>query len=106
MFGGKTRVAWMTRKQLEVLDSIRKHGRRGVPLWHTDINLASIRSLAKRGLIDTRRRGRIVITRAGKSRLSQPWPPVQPTGDQKDRQREDRSNVREIAPTGSQAASE
>jgi len=99
MFGGKTKAAWMTRRQLEVLETIRKHGRRGVLLWYTDINLSSIRSLAKRGMVDTRSRGRIVCTRLGKRRLSQPWPTLQPTGDQKDRGDVVASGAAEIAPT-------
>ena len=85
MFGKKRKTPWLTRHQLEVLDSIRKHGRGGVPLWHTSISLSSIRSLAKRGLVDTASRGRIVITRAGKHRLHQPWPAESSTGDQKAR---------------------
>ena len=85
MFGGKTKAAWMTRRQLEVLETIRKHGRRGVLLWYTDINLSSIRSLAKRGMVDTRSKGRIICTRLGKRRLSQPWPTLQPLGDKKAR---------------------
>ncbi len=93
MFGKKQKSPWMTRHQLEVLDGIRTHGRSGVPLWYTDINLSSIRSLAKRGYVDTASRGRIVITRAGKHRLRQPWPPEQPTGDQKDRDAAKGSNV-------------
>ena len=105
MFGGKTHAAWMTRHQLEVLDSIAKHGRSGVPLWHTDINLSSIRSLAKRGYVDTRSRGRIVATRAGKKRLSQPWPASQPAGDQKQRPVVSGSGVTQIAPVASGEAS-
>ncbi len=93
MFGKKQKTPWMTRHQLEVLDAIRTHGRSGVPLWFTDISLSSIRSLAKRGLVDTASRGRIVITRAGKHRLNQPWPAEQPTGDQKGRGGGQGSNV-------------
>jgi len=98
MFGGKKRSAWLTRHQLEVLDTIRKHGRRGVLIWYTDLNLSTLRSLAKRGFVDTRSRGRIVATRAGKKRLSQPWPAVQPTADQKAAQGISESNVARIAP--------
>jgi hypothetical protein len=105
MFAGKTHGAWLTRNQLEILDSIKKHGRRGVPLWYTDINLATIRSLAKRGYVDTRSRGRIVATRSGKQRLLQPWPTVQPTGDQKNTIGASGSNVAEIRPTASGEAS-
>ncbi len=99
--GRKDRSGWMTRHQLEVLDSIYKHGRRGVPLWFTDLALSTIRSLSKRGFVDTRRRGRVVATRAGKKRLSQPWPAAQPTGDQKDTQSANGSNVSSIAPAAS-----
>lgn len=74
---------WLTRNQLETLDVIRKNGRSGIPLWHTDIKLSTIRSLATRGLINSRSQFDVVITRAGKARLRQPWPPLQPTGDQK-----------------------
>ena len=98
MFGKKRKTPWMTRHQLEVLDGIRTHGRSGVPLWYTDISLSSIRSLAKRGLVDTASRGRIVITRAGKRRLNQPWPAEQPTGDQKDRNEGEGSTVTDIRP--------
>jgi hypothetical protein len=103
MFGGKTKAAWMTRRQLEVLETIRKHGRRGVLLWYTEINLSSIRSLAKRGMVDTRSKGRIICTRLGKRRLSQPWPTLQPTGDQKDRADASGSGVEEIDSAGSEA---
>ena len=75
---------WLTRNQLETLEVIRKDGRSGIPLWHTDINLTTIHSLAKRGLVDSRSHFDVVITRAGKARLRQPWPSVQPTGDQED----------------------
>jgi len=103
MFGKKRATPWMTRHQLEILESIRKHGRLGLPLWHTDINLSTIRSLAKRGLVDTASRGRIVITRAGKHRLRQPWPAQQPTGDQKDAGDGNGSNVADIrGPAASQ----
>ncbi len=98
MFGGKTKAAWMTRHQLEVLRSIRQHGRRGVLLWYTDINLSTLRSLAKRGMIDTRSRGRIVCTRLGRLRLSQPWPAVQPAGDLKDSGDVVASGAAEVAP--------
>lgn len=85
MLRRKRTSPWLTRHQLEVLDSIAQHGWRGVPLWYTGISLSTIRSLAKRGYVDTRARGRIIATRAGKRRLKQPWPIEQPTGDQKDR---------------------
>ncbi len=101
--GRKDRSGWMTRHQLEVLDSIQKHGRRGVPLWFTDLALSTIRSLSKRGFVDTRRRGRVVATRAGKRRLSRPWPGVQPTGDQKDRSDAGGSAQSEIACVASDA---
>lgn len=65
---------WLTRNQLEVLQTIAAHGRRGVYLFYTDLSLATIRSLFKRGLVDTRRRGRIVATWRGKRRLKGPWP--------------------------------
>lgn len=84
MLRRKRKSPWLTRHQLEILQSIAQHGWRGVPLWHTDINLSTIRSLAKRGYVDTRARGRIIATRAGKRRLNQPWPSEQPTGDLKD----------------------
>lgn len=78
----KAENRWLTYNQLQVLDTIAKHGRQGVYLFYTDLSLATIRSLFKRGLIDTRRKGRIVATRAGKRRLKQPWPkPVQDRPD-------------------------
>ena len=92
---------WLTRNQLEILEQISRTGRQGILLWHTDINVATIRSLAKRGYVETRKGNRIIATRAGKVRLSQPWPADQPTGDQKDRMGTESSNVREIAPGGS-----
>ena len=75
---------WLTRHQLETLEVIRKDGRSGIPLWHTDINLTTIHSLAKRGLVDSRSHFDVVITRAGKARLRQPWPSVRPTRNQED----------------------
>ena len=70
----KQKAAWLTWKQCSVLDSIAKHGSRGVLLWYTDISLSTIRSLAKRGFVDTRSGNRIVATRAGKRRVLEPWP--------------------------------
>ncbi len=102
----KKRTPWLTANQLGVLESIMLHGRGGLPLWQTDINLATIRSLAKRGFCDTASRGRIVITRAGRKRLLEPWPAEQPTGDQKDRADASGSGAAQNEPTGSQAASE
>lgn len=102
----KLRTPWLTAHQLTILDVIGQHGRGGLPLWETNINLATIRSLAKRGFCDTASRGRIVITRAGRKRLLEPWPAEQPTGDQKDRADASGSGAAQNAPTGSQAASE
>lgn len=65
---------WLTHNQLQVLDTIAKHGRQGVYLFYTDLPLATIRSLFKRKLVDTRRKGRVVVTWRGKRRLKQPWP--------------------------------
>ncbi|MEE8428551.1 MAG: hypothetical protein V3S33_03505 [Gammaproteobacteria bacterium] len=90
----------MTRHQLEVLEKISLAGRAGIRLWHTDINLATIRSLAKRGFVDTRVGGRVVVMRAGRRRLKQPWPALQPTGDQKDRQGSDGEGAAEIGASG------
>lgn len=70
----KQKAAWLTWKQCSVLDSIAKHGSRGVLLWYTDISLSTIRSLAKRGFVDTRSGNRVIATRAGKRRLLEPWP--------------------------------
>ena len=78
------RTPWMTRNQMEVLDAIRKEGSTGVDLWGTDMKLSTIRSLEKRGLVDTRSGGRVVATKAGKKRLNEPWPDQQPVGDQND----------------------
>lgn len=75
MFGKKVKTPWLTRNQCEVLDKIAKTGKAGIKVWYTDINLATIRSLCKKGLADTASKGRIVATRAGKRRLRQPWPP-------------------------------
>ena len=97
---------WLTRNQLEILDAIRKNGRSGIPLWYTEINLSTIRSLAKRGFVDCRSGFRIVITRAGKKRLHQPWPAIQPVGDQKDRPVPVGSTTEEIAPAASQESSQ
>lgn len=94
----KDRADWLTRHQLEILKSINEHGRGGVPLWHTDISLSTIRSLAKRGYVDTRSRSRVVATSHGRRRLTQPWPQEQPTGDQKDRGDVVASGAAEIAP--------
>ena len=80
----KQHADWLTRNQLETLEVIRKDGRLGIPLWHTDINLTTIHSLAKRGLVDSRSHFDVVITRAGKARLRQPWPSVRPTRNQED----------------------
>lgn len=101
MRGKKEKSLWMTLHQLEVLDSIAKHGRSGVPLWFTDISLSTIRALSKRGFVDTRSRGRLIATRAGKRRLKQAWPPASSVGDQKGRQSTIGSNVTEIAPVAS-----
>ncbi len=76
----KTENRWMTHNQLEVLEKIAATGRQGIKLWYTDLALATIRSLCKRGLADTRRNGRIVVTWAGKRRLKEPWPPAPVTG--------------------------
>ena len=102
----KDRSGWITRNQLEILDTIRKNGRSGIPLWHTEINLSTIRSLAKRGFVNCRPGFRIVITRAGKKRLHQPWPAIQPVGDQKDRPVPVGSTTEEISPAASQEASQ
>lgn len=80
---------WLTTHQLEVLDKIAATGSAGIKLWHTDINMGTIRSLCKRGFADTASAGRIVATRAGKTRLNQPWPAEQPTGDQNGREGSD-----------------
>lgn len=74
MFGNKVKTPWLTRNQCEVLDKIAKTGRHGIKVWYTDINLATLRSLCKKGLADTASKGRILVTRAGKRRLRQPWP--------------------------------
>jgi len=70
----KKRGDWLSRSQLEVLAGIRALGRSGLDLWGGEVNLATLRSLSKRRLVDTRRGGRVVITRAGKRRLRGPWP--------------------------------
>lgn len=77
--------AWLTRHQLGVLDSIAKQGSNGILIWGGGRSLSTLRSLAKRGFVDTRSGGRIVATYRGRKRLRQPWPADQPTGDQKDR---------------------
>lgn len=102
----KKKTPWLTANQIAALDVIRQHGRGGLPLWHTDINLATIRSLAKHGFCDTASRGRILITRAGRKRLLKAWPPEQPTGDQKNRADASGSADEEGELTGSQEASE
>ncbi len=89
----KDHGAWMTRHQLVVLQSIAGGGRGGVPLWNTDLSGSTIRSLAKRGFVDTRSGGRIVATCLGRKRLRQPWPAQQPAGEQKDRGDEPVSGV-------------
>ena len=105
MFGKKTKTPWLTRNQLMILSDIRANGRAGIDLWGGDINLSTIRSLSKRGMIDTRSGGRVVVTRAGKRRLRQPWPAQQPVGDQKDRGGVSVSGKAEIAPVASGEAS-
>jgi hypothetical protein len=102
----KKRTPWLTANQLGVLDVIRQHGRRGLLLWHTDINLATIRSLSKHGFCDTASHGRIVITRAGRKRLLESSDGEQPTGDQKNRAEADGLAPGENDPTGSQEGSE
>ncbi len=104
-FGGETKTAWMTRQQLLVLEGIAKAGKAGIRLWFTNINLSTIRSLAKRGFVDTRSGGRIVATRSGKKRLSQPWPDRPSTSDHKETGESGGSNVQAIAPEASGAAS-
>ena len=79
----KRATPWLTRNQLEVLDAIRMVD--GIRLWYTDLSVSTIRSLSKRGLLDTAPGGRIVVTRAGRKRLKQPWPDPQSTGDQNGR---------------------
>ena len=64
----------LTYNQMTVLDTIAKAKRAGIKLWYTDLSLATIRSLCKRGFIDTRRGGRVVATWRGKRRLKMPWP--------------------------------
>lgn len=105
-FGGEAKAPWMTRQQLLVLESIAKTGRAGIRLWFTDISRSTIRSLAKRGFVDTRSGGRIVATRSGKKRLNQPWPSGPSTGDQKETGSTSGSNVSAIAPEASGAASQ
>ena len=102
----KSHSAWMTWQQLLVLKVIANTGRAGIRLWFTDINLSTIRSLAKRGFVDTRSGGKIVATRSGKKRLTQPWPSAPSTGDQKETVEGVGSNVREIVPGASGEASE
>lgn len=102
----KSRGDWLTRHQLEILSSIAKQGRSGIALWGKDTNLATVRSLTKRGYVDTRKGGKIIATGAGVVRLSQPWPGDQPTGDQKDRADVVASGSAEVAPTGSGEASQ
>ena len=83
LFGKKVKTPWLTRNQCEVLDKIAKTGSAGIKLWYTDINLATIRSLCKKGLADTASKGRVIATRAGKRRLRQPWPPESAQSDRK-----------------------
>lgn len=97
----KDRGAWLTRHQLVILESIARSGSAGVSLWKTDISGATIRSLAKRGFLDTRSGGRIVVTHLGRKRLRQPWPAEQSAGDQKDRVSADGSGVSSVAPVAS-----
>ncbi len=101
----KSHTAWMTRQQLLVLESVAKTGRAGIRLWFTDINLSTLRSLSKRGLVDTRSGGRIVATRSGKKRLDQAWPDRPSTSDQKGTESGHGSNVQAIAPEASGEAS-
>ncbi len=93
MRGKKTKTPWLTRNQCEVLDRIAKTGRQGIKVWYTDINLATIRSLCKKGLADTASKGRILATRAGKRRLRQPWPPESAQTDRKGATASGESNV-------------
>lgn len=97
---------WLTRNQLLTLQGIGKNGRSGIPLWNTDIKLSTIRSLAKRGFVASRSQFEVVITRAGKARLCEPWPPIQPTGDQKDVINPLRSGNEEIDSAASHEARE
>lgn len=83
MFRKKAKPQWMTRNQLQVLEKIANAGRAGIKIWYTDLNLATIRSLCKRGFADTAKGGRILVTRAGKSRLRQPWPSESAQNDRK-----------------------
>lgn len=79
----KATAPWLTRRQLKVLKKIADTGANGILIWHTDINVATMRSLCKRGFADTASRGRLIATKAGKSRLRQPWPPESVQGDHK-----------------------
>ncbi len=99
----KSRGDWLTTHQLVVLRSIADEGKAGVSIWRTDISGATIKSLWKRGYLDTRKGGRVIATGAGVVRLSQPWPAEQPTGDQKDRGDVVASGGAEIDPAASDA---
>ena len=102
----KRKTKWITRHQLTVLAQIARAGRAGIKLWHTDINLATIRSLCKRGLADTASKGRVIATRAGKKRLREPWPAESSAGDQKDRASVVASGAAEIAPVTAEGSSD
>ena len=102
----KDRGAWLTFHQLKVLQKIAQRGRDGMQLWQAEISLATIRSLWKRGFVDTRSGGRVVATYLGRKRLRQPWPAQQPIGDQKDRALADGSGGSSISPVASGDASQ
>lgn len=98
----KRKTTWLTWHQCSVLDSIAQHGGRGVLLWYTDISLATIRSLAKRGFVDTRSGNRVIATRAGKRRLLEPWPTQLGADAPKVRPDPHASGGAEIAPAASE----
>lgn len=79
----KASAGWLTRRQLEVLLKIAETGKTGIQIWHTDINVATMRSLCKRGFADTASNGRLIATRSGRRRLLEPWPTESSQVDQK-----------------------
>jgi len=109
----KKDAPWLTVNQLETLNTIyeskvsyRFRTVRGIRLWYTAISLSTIRSLAKRGYVDTASKGRIVATSRGIHRLRQPWPASQSAVDQKQAPGMSGSREGKSASAASQAASQ
>jgi len=109
----KKQTPWLTVHQLETLATIHESkiekwplAVRGILLWYTDINLSTLRSLAKRGYVDTASGGRIVATFRGRRRLMEPWPTGQVLDNLKDDGGVSGATEGKAAPAASDAASD